>query len=57
MAVGGRKFSDDVAGSVAERASEALAACDRARFDPLAASEVRFVDAEALVGDLLSASG
>jgi len=38
---------------VAVRASESLAACDKARFDPLAAAEVKLDDAEALVTDLL----
>lgn len=44
-----------VDGQLAERASALLAACDRARFDPLAAAEVHVADAEALVADLLRA--
>jgi hypothetical protein len=40
---------------LAARAAEMLAACDRARFDPLAAADVRTSDAEALVADLLKA--
>jgi hypothetical protein len=47
--------SRGIGGGVADRASDALAACDRARFDPLAAAEVRIEDAEALVRDLLAA--
>lgn len=39
---------------VAARASEALAACDAARFDPLAAAGVRVEDGETLVSDLLA---
>lgn len=44
-----------VAEPVAARASELLAACDRARFDPLAAADVCIPDAVALVDDLLKA--
>ena len=42
---------------VAARAQEMLAACDRARFDPLAAADVQIAEAEALVTDLLRAKG
>lgn len=42
-----------IAERVAARAAELLAACDRARFDPLAAADVRIAEAEALVADLL----
>lgn len=38
---------------LAARASEMLAACDRARFDPLAAADVKLADAASLVADLL----
>lgn len=47
--------ANGIGASVADRASDALAACDRARFDPLAAAEVRIEDAEVLVRDLLQA--
>ncbi len=46
--------SKGVPEKVAARASEALAVCDSARFDPLAAADVRIEDAEALVADLLA---
>lgn len=38
---------------VAKRAQETLAACDRSRFDPLAAADVDLAQAESLVADLL----
>jgi hypothetical protein len=53
----GALVSAGVPESVAQRAQEALGACDKARFDPLAAAEVRVEDAEALVRDLLKAKG
>lgn len=44
-----------VAESTAQRAGDMLAACDKARFDPLAAADVHIDQAEALVSDLLEA--
>lgn len=41
--------------SVARRAQDMLAACDRTRFDPLAAADVQLSEAESLVADLLEA--
>lgn len=41
---------------VALRAKDTLAACDHARFDPLAAAEVKLEEAESLVADLLRGS-